>query len=308
MRHIVWIFFILIWLLTACAPEPAITTQAEVPTTMPPTVTATEVLPSATLAIPTLPAEPQEITFQASDGQELHGLYYPAAVNPAPVMVLVHWVAGDMHDWVEIANWLQNRGLGGETPPTRTWFDPTWFPPLDSDATIGIFTFTFRGCNAGGCPGWTPAAWLLDTQAAMLKATELEGAAYLLAAGASIGADGAVDGCAWINQEKPNSCGGALALSPGSYLGVKFADAVDQLVAGEALKPVWCLASSGDADSISTCQSPDGANYRVYEYPGVNHGMELLQPGLDPLPIELLASPVMNPSESWDTCGRGLCE
>jgi len=56
-----------------------------------------------------LPAIPQAVTFQASDGQELHGLYYPAKLNPAPLVVLVHWVRSDQSDWIDVALWLQAR-------------------------------------------------------------------------------------------------------------------------------------------------------------------------------------------------------
>ena len=42
----------------------------------------------------------------------LKGYYYPSASDqPAPLVVLMHWVMGDMSDWYEIAPWLQNRGL-----------------------------------------------------------------------------------------------------------------------------------------------------------------------------------------------------
>ena len=74
-----------------------------------------------------LPPEPQEITFKASDGQALTGYYYPAAVSPAPVVVFMHWVGGDLSDWYEVAPWLQNRGLKNPftNPGSEPWWDPT---------------------------------------------------------------------------------------------------------------------------------------------------------------------------------------
>ena len=65
---------------------------------------------------PPQPPEPQEITFQASDGQTLRGYYYPAAVNPAPLVVFMHWMGGDMSDWYKIAVWVHNRGLKNPFP------------------------------------------------------------------------------------------------------------------------------------------------------------------------------------------------
>ena len=72
--------------------------------------------PTQPPVIPPLPPEPQEITFQASDGQTLRGYYYPAAVNPAPLVVFMHWMGGDMSDWYKIAVWVHNRGLKNPFP------------------------------------------------------------------------------------------------------------------------------------------------------------------------------------------------
>ena len=178
-----------------------------------------------------LPPEPLEIAFQASDGQPLTGRYYPAAVNPAPVIVLMHWVMGDMSDWNEIAVWLQNRGQANPfpNPGDSPWWDPAWFPAPPASASYGVFISSFRGCEPAntGCPNWTPDVWLLDAQAAMLKASELEGVdpVKIAAIGSSIGADGAIDGCAFLNEQKPGSCQGALSLSPGSYLNLPYIEA-----------------------------------------------------------------------------------
>jgi hypothetical protein len=99
-----------------------------------------------------LPLDPQEITFTASDGQELTGYYYPAAVTPAPVVVFMHWNAGDKSDWYEVAPWLQNRGLDNpfENPGTEAWWDPSWFPAVPEDASYGVFIFSFRGYGSAG--------------------------------------------------------------------------------------------------------------------------------------------------------------
>lgn len=132
------------------------------PTEVPPTeAPPTEEPPTeAPMQEPTeepLPPEPQEIAFTAADGQEHLGTYYPAAVNHADVVVLHHWARGDKDDWIEIAFWLQNRGLVGNTPPGEPWLDPSWFPPMPERISFAIFTFSFRGCD-GGCSGFDPTA------------------------------------------------------------------------------------------------------------------------------------------------------
>lgn len=102
--------------------------------------------------------------------------------------------------------------------------------------------------------------------------------------GASIGADGAPDGCLLYNQEAGSGCVGALALSPGNYLGMNYAETVT----GLAPHPNWCLASESDGESAPTCASASGDHYRSQIYPGGDHGMMLIAPGLDPLPMILI--------------------
>jgi len=53
--------------------------------------------------------------------------------------------------------------------------------------------------------------------------------------------------------------------------------------------PAWCLAGELDNASASTCKSASGEDYRSEIYPGSNdHGMMLIVPGLDPLPMILI--------------------
>lgn len=232
-----------------------------------------------------LPAEPQEIIFQAEDGQELIGRYYPAAVNPAPVVVLMHWAGGDQNDWNEIAFWLQNRGLGGSSPNvgSQPWLDPSWFPEVFEDYSYAVFTFTFRDCD-GGCKNFNTnrSLWLLDAVAAVETAGQLEGVdpARVVAMGASIGADGAIDGCFYPGGEENVRCQSALSLSPGSYLTVVYADAVPW--GDQAGKPVLCYYSAADGPSALACISASGDLYDTFEWPGDAHGMLLLTPDTDP--------------------------
>lgn len=269
-------------------PPPPPATQA--PTSPPPTPTTAP--PTETPVGPAaLPPDPQPISFQAADGQALLGTYYPAAVNPAPLVVLMHWAGGDQYDWIEIAYWLQNRGLGGQSsnPAGAPWLDPSWFPPLPEAASYAVFTFSFRGCNAG-CQGFEREKWLLDAQAAMLQAHDLDGVdpLRLTALGASIGADGAADGCFFLNSQHPNSCQGALSLSPGDYLTVLYEEAVSTLGAESPAKPAWCLFAQGDAPSAAVCNAAQAESFSKFEFPGDAHGMMLLSPTIDPHPLELI--------------------
>ena len=247
-----------------------------------PTAEPTEVVPTdvpTPEGLPPLPPDPQKVEFQAEDGQVLMGTYYPGATNPAPTVVLMHWAPGDENEWLAIAAWLQNRGLE-VAPGGGPWLDSSWFPPMLEAQSFAVFMFTFRGCD-GGCASFQPEGWLLDAKAAMKTASELDGVdpTRMVAIGASIGSDGAVDACG-------EGCLGALSLSPGSYLGVPYDGAVAAVDGAE--KPVWCLAAEGDAESAPTCQSASGDLYEVTIYPGSGHGMWLIDPEVEPSALGLI--------------------
>jgi dienelactone hydrolase len=251
--------------------------------TAPPTEAPAEEGPATPTGEPALPAAPQEIPFEAADGQTLAGTYYPAAVDAAPVVVLMHWARGDQADWRAVAGWLQNRG--GDYAPETTdapWLDPIWFPPLPEGFSVAVFTFTFRGCR-GGCQGFDRAGWLLDAQAAMDQAAELPGVdpERMVAVGASIGADGAADACG-------SGCLGALSLSPGGFLDVPYAEVVDRLAEEPPAKAAWCLAAEGDVPSAEACRAAVGEHYWTAIYPGRAHGMQLVAPDVDPGALTVL--------------------
>ncbi len=295
-RKILISLLLVVGLLAACAPEGSLPTAtvietnpppgAEPPATQPP---ATEPPATEPPGIPALPPEPQEVTFRASDGQELHGLYYPAAVNPAPLVVLMHWVGGNMSDWYEIAVWLQNRGQANPfpNPSGEPWWDPTWFPPVTEGASYGVFIFSFRGCAPydAGCAGWTPDVWLLDAQAAMLKSVELEGIdpTQIVTIGSSIGADGAADGCLYLNEQIPGSCRGAAPLTPGDYLTLPFDEVVKDLGEEQPPVPVWCLTTP---EEVGFCSRLTEQNLTVIEHQNGRHGNFILVPETEPLGLQ----------------------
>ena len=236
-----------------------------------------------------LPSDPITQTFTASDGTELQGTFYPAATTDAPLLVLMHWAAGDQSDWQAIAPWLQNRGLQADTGNGGDpWLDSSWFPVLLEDITFNVFTFTFRGCE-GGCKEFNREGWKLDVEAAMLHILGIENVdlSKVLTIGVSIGADGAAYGCHFYNSEL-GGCLGAFSLSPGGYLTVSYADEVDLLENELLPRPAWCLYSAGDNESASACQEANGQFYVATEYEGTSHGMSLIRPDVDPNPLDEL--------------------
>lgn len=87
-------------LIASCAPATPVT--AEPPTvapTEPPTAPPTEppALPQKPLS--GLSADPQRVEFQAADGKNLVGYYYPSKYADAPIVILMHWAGGDLCDW-----------------------------------------------------------------------------------------------------------------------------------------------------------------------------------------------------------------
>ncbi len=262
-----------------------------------------ETLPES--AAPPLAAFPMRIQFTAEDGQELVGHYFAAASNPAPTVILMHWAPGDQRDWLAIAPWLQNRqeelavteewemaiGIGCDAQQDGPWLDPTWFPPMPEDVSFNVFIFDFRDHCESHLTMGDQADNTRDAKAAFAEVSLMvtTDADRIVAIGASIGADGAPDGCLLHNQDS-ETCIGAFSLSPGSYLGMEYAEVVRELDSADALPavPVWCLASEGDTPSLQACESASGDLYQKYLYSGSDHGMMLIAPETDPNPLVLI--------------------
>jgi len=297
--HFGFLIVVIVLITSACQPA-ADTSQplATEVTPVAPTATQMAAIPTPEPSLPALPAlapDPQEISFTAADGQLLQGYFYPAAEENAPVVVLMHWVNGNLSDWYEVAPWLQNRGLTNPftNPGDMPWWDPAWFPAVDSNRSVAVFIFSFRGCqpmSERGCKTWDQAGWLLDAQAAMTTAQTLEGVdpMRVAAIGSSIGADGAIDGCLWLNTQTPGACRGALSLSPGGYLTLSYTEAIAAL--GELTPPVpaWCLADSNEIGMCNLAATAGNTVFRAIEIPKGDHGQMLLRPDLTPLPMQVL--------------------
>lgn len=236
--------------------------------------------------IPTaLPIDPLNLKFMTSDGVELGGEFWAPTYPDAPVVVLMHQYPMDHNiEWVAIAPWLQNRGLanfvrsGGEP-----WADPKWFQPMPEGVDFGVFTFTFRNC-LGGCKEDSVESreeWILDAVAAIESAASFKTVdpTKVIVVGTSIGADAAVDACARLLDSEKATCIGVVALSPGSYLGEPFTDAVNQVT--EAGIPVRCVAAEGDTLSADTCNAVEAERYEVVISNNSNHGVRLFDPSLN---------------------------
>ncbi|MFC2028534.1 alpha/beta hydrolase [Chloroflexota bacterium] len=293
MRNIGLICVIAI-LLVSCGGSPTEEPQASVskPTSPEASATVKSSLtepPAATEAVQVtevpsiepLPPDPQRIEFTASDGENLVGIYYPAKVNPAPMVVLMHWAGGDQSDWdmIGMTSWLTNRGDfqgGGLFSKVFPSLLPYQFPVLSDELSFAVFTFDFRGFGeSGGDPNSvTPESWILDAVAAYETASKLPGvdSHNVVGVGASIGSDGVVDGCG-------DRCLGALSLSPGSYLNQSYEMTVKDLK--DKMKIVNCIAADDDPTSAIECKSVDGNADRVVIYPQGGHGMMLFDNSLN---------------------------
>jgi len=213
-------------------PEPEKATLTPTPT---PTPTSTEAPP----------AEPQDVGFEAEDGQELVGTYYPPPVCPSPLTVVYYpWVHGDKDDVYAVA------------------------ALLPEDVSYGALAITPRGCEGGG-QIWD-TGWSLDYVAALSAAKGLPcaGQSPIVTIGSSVGGDGAVYAC---GQEE--DCVGALSISAGGYLDEPFADLVATMV--EQGKYVWSVSAQDDPESARLDRPEWGDYYREIVVPGDKHGNQL---------------------------------
>jgi pimeloyl-ACP methyl ester carboxylesterase len=224
-----------------------------------------------------LPPEPIEVIIPTEDGLELAGTYFPAAVNPAPIVVLMHWAPGTQEDFFKTGNsWpllaliLQNR----QDELAGAGYHARLVGTDRGDISYGVLTFDFR--SFGKSPaGNARESGYLDAQAAVAYAKTLAGANpdSIMTFGASIGADGGVDGCV-PNGVRDPACKAAIAASPGDYIGVPFADAVG--MAGDL--PIACFAAEGDGESADACKAGEAvgaANYQSFIFSGGWHGMQM---------------------------------
>ncbi|GAB4579636.1 MAG: hypothetical protein Fur0022_23740 [Anaerolineales bacterium] len=305
------IFYAPLLLLIACS-TPGETTPTEQPptplaveptiappeATLPPTVAPTEpaeaypppapttnAYPAPTqnpLAYPApLDTTPVAVSFPSADGTLLTGTYYPPRTGPVPIVVLMHQFGSDQHQWDEIAVWLQTG-----TPPAGN----EWLPQMAPGMTFAVLTFDFRGHGESEGNAGDDAGLLMDAQSAVAFGKTQLGADPLrvITIGTSIGADGAVDACIKLNEgdiaetQEYQGCLGAMALSPGNFLGVNYTRAATAFVGDPHFSALYCLAAENDSSAPLLCNSLSGNRYKAVIYPGNAHGMSLLKAGFDP--------------------------
>jgi hypothetical protein len=223
-----------------------------------------------------LPPDKQRTEFESEDGVTLVGSYFPAAVNPAPLVILMHQAGSERGTWEDLGmvSWLQNRDQSGGALFSPLINKISW-PPMPPGISFAVFTFDFREHGESGGSAQSGSDFLVDAKAAFRVAENLPGVNpnQIVMIGASIGADAAVDTCV-------SGCLGGLSLSPGNYLDVDYAEVVAEM--GLDDKPAWCLASEEDSFSASICGSASGSSYRSIIYGQGGHGEALLISGLNP--------------------------
>lgn len=224
----------------------------------------------------TLGRNPMPLEFQTDDGVTLRGYFFPAAKPNAPVVVLMHQNEGDLTLWWSensgIVPWLQNWPVE-EAQGTATPSSGGALPPMPANLTFNVMVFDFRG--HGGSGGTRPAdfsKFLLDARAAYKTAAGLPLADpnQIIGIGTSIGADAVVDVC-------EETCRGAFAISPGSWLKVDYETKVRELL--NQGKQVRCMYSTNDGPSPETCVSVEvSEQYQFFGYIGIKHGMTFFVP------------------------------
>ena len=125
-----------------------------------------------------LSAEIQRIEFVAEDGRQLVGDFYPAGVNPAPVVILMHEGLSDRSEMESLALWLQNRPDEIASGPTgKTVFE--WMPDFpDQISSLNVFAIDMRGHGESEGPmppNNQPLGYLMDARAAIALVKSFEG-------------------------------------------------------------------------------------------------------------------------------------
>ena len=237
---------ILLLILAGCgapAPEPR-----ETAATVAPTQTGSSAVSGARSL------KPQEVRFKSTDGTNIAALYYPPAHVSAPGVVLMHMMGGSKADWAQFATLLQGAAIAQQGAQAQT------------APSYAVLAIDFRGHGDSGGSSSDQPGKLGDAQAALayLRSQPDVDKSRIVMIGASIGADAAVDECG-------EGCIGAVSLSPGSFLGVSYNDALKALGA----KPVLCVASAADVTSADTCNQGKTAgltDFQVQIYQGPAHG------------------------------------
>ncbi len=193
------------------------------------------------------PGEPTIVEFNSVYDTTLVGMFYPAvqAEEKVPIVVLMHMLNSDRSAWDAFAT------------------------ELHAEGQFAVLAFDFHGHGDSG-GDYDRALVVEDAKAVVSYAQSLDGVAagQVILIGASIGSDAAVDACV-------EGCIAAASLSPSGWLGIPY----DEALAEISEKPVLCLASVADGETVATCESGlelPMRDYRVQTYLGNAHGTNML--------------------------------
>lgn len=245
---------------TTEAPTPSPTPE---PTQVPPTPT-----PEPTIVV--TPSGPERIEFTSDDGTPLVGLYYRALTDPAPGVLLLHQAGVDKSIWDPLPAILQG---GNISPMARSG--------AQMMPSYAVFSIDYPGYGESG-GDYSDEAALVATRSALATFRTLDGVDpdTIFMIGGSFGADATVDEC---NE----GCVGSIAVSPGSWLGIPFIEALNK-IASTKDTPVLCITGQGDRTSYATCDMGTAStlsDYQVHIYESDAHGNYLLKlTGLTPAP------------------------
>lgn len=220
----------------------------------------------------------QKVTIKTSDGIDLVGYFYPAAVANSPLVVMMHqFGSNQVSAWTEseIIPWLQSPSTGSPDDPI---YAEGKLPRKPAGVSFNVLTFDFRGHGeSGGAPipfitEQAQKEYLLDAQAAYAFARTLANIDpnKILGFGTSIGADAVVDTCG-------DGCVGAFAISPGNWLGLDWYTMAAQVI--NQGKQIRCMYSTNDGITAGTCTAlANSEHYRSHGYTGKKHGQDFLVP------------------------------
>jgi pimeloyl-ACP methyl ester carboxylesterase len=266
---------------------------------------------------PVTPAEPQRLEFDTPDGVTLVGTFYPSTAPPAPMIILMHMAGATKEQWTGVALALQSgsielAGVGRLAQAAASY------------PSYNVFAFDFRGHGESGGSmddANLEGGWLLDALTALNFVRTLDGVDpdNIVMVGSSIGADAAADACAGFSPlgdlaqyaylaEASASCVGAMAVSPGSFLGIPYPVAVAEMGG----RPLYCMTTDGDSYSYETCgqgdqiasQAPSIVHETVV-YSGDAHGTPIFSDcaGQTPPPRNLPPLPLLQDWLSRDVFG-----
>ena len=279
----------ILWLTLPTRPEvEPIAEETPTRTATPPPVPTMTIIPSSTPTVtrtpsPTVTLAPNQfgtrVTFNAEDGRELVGYFYPAWKADAPIVVLMHEFGNRQSTWSEsaIIPWMQNWGALHPSDQPYVYAGGR-LPQLPKELSFAVLTFDFRG-HGESLPNLLMADlsqyapyFLMDARAAYAFAQTLPGVDpnHVIGIGASIGADAVVDACGEI-------CSGAFSVSPGNWLTVDYGAAAQSILARG--RPVRCMYAYNDGPTPQTCWSLTPSDlYKIFSYSGIKHGMTFFVP------------------------------